>query len=147
MGKDKVKFLTIDEYIMQFPAEVQDTLEKLRLVIKEATPEAEEILSYQMPAFSLNGTLVYFAAWKNHIGFYPTSSGMNAFKEELSEYTGTKDSIHFPLTKPLPNELISKIVKFRVAENKKKAEDKIKKFLIRCFSSKRINIKDLIRGR
>lgn len=74
----------------------------------------------------LNGTLVYFAAWKNHIGFYPTFSGMNAFKEELSEYKGTKDSIHFPLTKPLPNELISKIVKFRVAENKKKAQEKIK---------------------
>ncbi|MDP4106541.1 MAG: DUF1801 domain-containing protein, partial [Bacillota bacterium] len=86
MEKGKVKFQTIDEYIMQFPAEVQDTLQKLRLVIKEAAPEAEETISYQMPAFSLNGILVYFAAWKNHIGFYPTLSGMNAFKEELSKY-------------------------------------------------------------
>lgn len=126
MENEKVKCITVDEYIMQFPVEVQDMLKKLRVVIKEAAPEAEETISYQMPAFSLNGTLVYFAAWRNHIGFYPTSSGMNAFKEELSQYKGTKSSIHFPLTKPLPNELIRKIVKFRVAENKKKDQDKIK---------------------
>jgi uncharacterized protein YdhG (YjbR/CyaY superfamily) len=126
MEKEKVKFQTVDEYIKQFPIEVQDTLQKLRVVIKEAAPEAEETISYQMPAFSFYGTLVYFAAWKSHIGFYPTSSGMNAFKEELSQYKGTKSSIYFPLTKPLPNELISNIVKFRVAENKKKAQDKIK---------------------
>lgn len=126
MEKDKVNFQTIDEYIMQFPAEVQDTLQKLRLVIKEAAPEAKETISYQMPAFSLNGILVYFAGWKNHIGFYPTLSGMNAFKEELSQYKGTKGSIHFSLTKPLPDELISKIVKFRVTENKNKAKNKRK---------------------
>ena len=126
MEKGKLKFQTVDEYIMQFPVEVRDTLQKFRVVIKEAAPEAKETISYQMPAFSLNGTLVCFAAWKNHIGFYPTSSGMNAFKEEISQYKGTKSSIHFPLTKPLPNELISKIVKFKVAENKKKAQDKTK---------------------
>ncbi|MEH7417244.1 DUF1801 domain-containing protein [Neobacillus drentensis] len=125
MEKNKVKFQTVDEYIKQFPAEVQDTLQKLRVVIKNAAPEAVETISYQMPAFSLNGALVYFAAWKNHIGFYPTSSGMNAFKEELSEFKGTKSSIHFPIKAPLPNELISKIVKFRVEENTMKAEDSI----------------------
>lgn len=122
MEKDKVKFQTVDEYIMQFPIEVQDILQKLRLIIKEAAPEAEETISYQMPAFSLNGTLVYFAVWKKHIGFYPTSSGINAFKEELLPYKGTKGSIHFPLSKALPTELITKIVKFRVAENKKNAQ-------------------------
>jgi uncharacterized protein YdhG (YjbR/CyaY superfamily) len=126
MGKDKVKFQTVDEYIKQFPIEVQNTLQELRLVIKEVAPEAKETISYQMPAYSLNGTLVYFGAWKNHIGFYPTSSGMNAFKEEVSPYKGTKSSIHFPFTKPLPKELISNIVRFRVAENQKKAKDKIK---------------------
>lgn len=130
MGKDKVEFRTVDEYIMQFPGGVQDTLQRLRLMMREAAPEAEETISYQMLAFSLNGILVYFAAWKNHLGFYPTSSGMNAFKEELSEYKGTKDSIHFPLTKPLPSELISKIVKFRVVENKKKAQDKINNSIV-----------------
>lgn len=121
MEKEKVKFQTVDDYIKQSPVEVQDTLQKLRVIIKDAAPEAEETISYQMPAFSLNGILVYFGVWKNHIGFYPTSSGMNAFKEELSHYKRTKGSIHFPLSKPLPNELISKIVKFRVVENKKKA--------------------------
>lgn len=126
MENSKVKFLTVDEYILQFPVEVQDVLQKLRAVIKAAAPEAEETISYQMPAFSLNGVLVYFAAWRDHIGFYPTSSGMNAFKEELSQYKGTKSSIHFPLTKPLPYELISQIVKFRVAENQKKDQDKVK---------------------
>jgi uncharacterized protein YdhG (YjbR/CyaY superfamily) len=126
MGKDKVKYQTVDEYIMQFPAEVQDTLQELRVMIKESAPEAEETISYQMPAFALNGTLVYFAAWKKHIGFYPTSSGMNAFKEEVAEYKGTKDSIHFPFTKPLPKELIRKIVEFRAAENKNKGKEKIK---------------------
>ncbi|WP_338472425.1 DUF1801 domain-containing protein [Niallia sp. XMNu-256] len=122
MDKNKVKFQTVDEYIEQFPVELQDVLQKLRVMIKEAAPEAEEKISYQMPAYSLNGALVYFAAWKNHIGFYPTPSGIHAFKEELLQYKGTKSSIHFPLTEPLPNELITKIVKFRVAENKKKAQ-------------------------
>lgn len=131
MRNNKVKVIdqTIDDYIKQFPVEVQDLLQQLRAIIKEAAPEAEETISYQMPAFSLNGILVYFAAWKNHIGFYPTSSGMHAFIDELSQYKGTKSSIHFPLTKPLPNELIRKIVKFRVAENKKKGQDNLNSFL------------------
>ena len=125
MDKDKIKFQTIDEYIKQFPVEVQDILHKLRLIIREEVPEAEETISYQMPAFSLNGILVYFAAWKNHIGFYPTASGMNAFKEELKEFKVTKGSIHFPFTKPLPKELIRKIVRFRIEENKKKSQNTI----------------------
>ncbi|KQL50836.1 hypothetical protein AN964_24785 [Heyndrickxia shackletonii] len=123
--EDKKTFKTIDEYILQFPLEIQKTLKKLRLVIKEAAPEADEKISYQMPTFSFYGNLVHFAVWKNHIGFYPTSSGMNAFKQELSEYKRTKGSIHFPLSKPLPYELISRIVKFRVAENMKKAQEKL----------------------
>ncbi|RLL40598.1 hypothetical protein D8M04_18805 [Oceanobacillus piezotolerans] len=126
MGKDNVKFQNVDEYIRQFPVEVQNTLQELRLVIKEVAPEAKETISYGMPAYSLHGSLVYFGAWKNHIGFYPTPSGINAFKEEVSQYKGTKSSIHLPFTKPLPKELISKIVKFRVVENKKKAQDKVK---------------------
>jgi cellulose biosynthesis protein BcsQ len=103
----------------------QEILEKIRKVIKEAAPEAEEKISYQMPAFVLRGNLVYFAACKNHIGFYPTPSGINAFKNELSEYKGAKGSVQFPLNKPIPYELIRKIVKFRVVENIKKAEDKL----------------------
>lgn len=124
MGKNSMTVQSIDEYISQFPLEVQKTLEKLRFIIREAAPEAKEMISYQMPALSLHGTLVYFAAWKKHIGFYPTSSAMKAFKQELSGFKGTKDSIHFPVTQPLPNELISKIVKFRVAENLEKAKDR-----------------------
>jgi uncharacterized protein YdhG (YjbR/CyaY superfamily) len=111
---------TIDEYIAQFPENVQHILVKLRAVIKESAPEAEEKISYQMPAFYLNGDLVWFAVWKHHIGFYPKTSGMDVFIEELSAYKGTKGSVHFPLDEPMPYELISKIVKFRVAENLKK---------------------------
>ena len=99
----------------------------LRKVIKESAPDAEEKISWQMPTFVLHGNLVHFAAYKNHIGFYPTPSGIDAFKHELSEYKGAKGSVQFPIEKPLPYELISKIVKFRVAENIKIAEDKLKK--------------------
>jgi uncharacterized protein YdhG (YjbR/CyaY superfamily) len=115
---------SIDEYIAQFPPETQEKLEKLRKVIKESAPEAEEKISYQMPTFVLHGNLVHFAAHKNHIGFYPTPSGIAAFKDRLAEYKGAKGSVQFPLEKPLPYELISEIVKFRVAENNKKAENK-----------------------
>jgi uncharacterized protein YdhG (YjbR/CyaY superfamily) len=127
MEGNKITFNTIDEYILQFPPEVQETLNTLRKVIKEAAPDAEEKISYQMPTFAFHGNLVYFAAYKNHIGFYPTSSGIAAFKLELSEYKGAKGSAQFPLEKPLPYELISEIVKYRVAENMKRAEDKLKK--------------------
>ncbi|HBN08711.1 MAG TPA: hypothetical protein DD435_08705 [Cyanobacteria bacterium UBA8530] len=118
---------SIDEYISKFPSEVQEILKTLRKVIKDSAPEAEEKISYQMPTLALHGNLVHFAAFKNHIGFYPTPSGIEAYKNELSEYKGAKGSIQFPLEKPLPYELISKIVQFRVAENRQKAESKLKK--------------------
>jgi uncharacterized protein YdhG (YjbR/CyaY superfamily) len=126
MERNKVTIKSIDDYILQFPPEVQEILKKLRKVIKEAAPDAEEKISYQMPTFVFQGNLVYFAAHKNHIGFYPTPSGMEAFKDKLSEYKGAKGSVQFPVEKPLPYELISEIVKFRVAENLRKAEGKVK---------------------
>jgi uncharacterized protein YdhG (YjbR/CyaY superfamily) len=124
MKSSKVGFSSIDEYIATFPEDIQKILEEVRATIKTSAPEAEEKISYQMPAFALKGILVYFAAHKNHIGFYPTSSGIQAFKQELSVYEGSKGTVKFPIDKPLPLELISKIVKFRVAENLKKAARK-----------------------
>jgi uncharacterized protein YdhG (YjbR/CyaY superfamily) len=127
MESNKVRFNSIDEYIATFPAEIQKILGELRETIKAAAPEAEEKISYQMPTFALKGNLVHFAAYKNHIGFYPTPSGIEAFKDELSVYEGAKGSIRFPIEKPLPLELISNIVKFRVAENLNKADRKARK--------------------
>jgi uncharacterized protein YdhG (YjbR/CyaY superfamily) len=127
MEENKITFQSVDEYILQFSPEVQEILQKLRKVIKESAPEAEEKISWQMPTFVLHGNLVHFAAHKNHIGFYPAPSGIDAFKQELSEYKGAKGSIQFPIKKPLPYEVISNIVKFRVAENIKNAEEKLKK--------------------
>jgi len=121
MESKKVGFVSIDEYIATFPEETQKILEELRETIKAAAPDAVEKISYQMPTFFLKGNLVHFAAWKHHIGFYPTPSGTEAFKEELSIYEGAKGSIKFPIDKPLPLDLIRKIVKFRVAENLKRA--------------------------
>ena len=108
---------TINEYIAGFPEEVQKVLEQVRETIKKAAPEAEETISYGMPAYKLNGKpLVYFAAFKNHIGFYATPTGHEAFAEELSNYKQGKGSVQFPLDKPMPLELITRIVKFRVQE-------------------------------
>lgn len=112
---------SIDEYIARFPEDVQAIMTRLRAVIKDAAPQAEERISYQMPAFYLNGVLVYFAGFKRHIGFYPTPSGIEAFKEELSRYKGAKGSVQFPLDQPLPYDLVARIVKFRVAETSQKA--------------------------
>ena len=112
---------TIDEYIAGFPKDVQQILEKIRKTIHEAAPEAEEAISYQMPSFKLKGNLVYFAAFKKHIGFYPIPSGIEKFKVELSVYKQGKGSVQFPLDKPIPYGLINRIVKFRVGENLKKA--------------------------
>ncbi|MDF2865914.1 MAG: hypothetical protein K0R72_732 [Clostridia bacterium] len=123
---EKNTFKTIDEYILQFPIEVQEILKNLKKVIKESAPNAEEKISWQMPTFFLYGNLVHFAAYKNHIGFYPSPSGIDAFKNELSDYKGAKGSVQFPINKPIPYELISKIVKFRVQENIKVFEDKLK---------------------
>jgi uncharacterized protein YdhG (YjbR/CyaY superfamily) len=120
----KTTFTSIDEYISQFPPEVQEKLQLIRKVIKESAPDAIEKISYQMPAFAMHGILVYFAAFKKHISFFPTASGVAAFVEELSEYKGGKGTIQFPHDKPIPYELISRIVKYRVAENISKAETK-----------------------
>ena len=114
----------IDEYTAGFPAEIREMLEKVRATIRKAAPDAEEIISYRMPAFRLKGTLVYFAAFKRHIGFYPTSTGIAKFKHDLSAYKGAKGSVQFPYDKPVPYDLISKIVKFRVNENLERAETK-----------------------
>lgn len=121
---EKSTVTSIDEYILQFSPEVQELLTSLRNAIKEAAPDAEEKISYQMPAFVLQGILVYFGAHKNHIGFYPTASGIEAFRHELSGFKSSKGSVQFPFDKLLPYDLIREIVKFRVAENIKKAEAK-----------------------
>jgi len=110
----------IDEYIMNFPDDIQLILKQIRATIRKSAPEAVEAISYQMPAFKQNGNLVYFAAYKNHIGFYPTSSGIANFKDVLSNYEMSKGTVRFPLDKPIPLELISKIVEFRVMEHKAK---------------------------
>ena len=115
-----------DEYIVSYPKEVQKLLEQLRATIKKAAPQATEVISYSMPAFKLNGMLVWFAAYSKHIGFYPRISGIEAFKKELSVYKGAKGSVQFPLDKKLPLGLITKIVKFRVAENLEQAKKKRK---------------------
>lgn len=121
----------VDAYISQFPAEVQMILQEVRQVIKEVAPEADEKISYQMPTFFLNGNLVHFAAYKNHIGFYPAPSGIEKFKQELSVYKGAKGSVQFPLNQPIPFDLIRKIVAFRVAENQTTAKNKQKKSKIK----------------
>lgn len=117
MKARKKIFNTIDEYISQFPPEIQEMLELLRKTIKEAAPCAYEKISYGIPTFSLNGNLVHFAAFKNHIGFYPSPDGIDAFKDELSQYKQSIGSVQFPIGEPLPCGLISAIVKFRVDEN------------------------------
>jgi uncharacterized protein YdhG (YjbR/CyaY superfamily) len=120
MNATKKQFKTIDEYIKTFPEDVQSILEKMRQTIRKAAPQAEEAISYQIPTFKLNGNLVYFAAFKNHIGFYPTSTGIEAFKKELSPYEGAKGSVQFPIEKPIPYDLVKKIVIFRRKENLEK---------------------------
>ena len=117
---EKMNCKTIDEYIARFPKNVQDVLEQLRKAIKLSAPESEETISYQMPAFKQKGILVYFAAFKNHIGFYPTPSGIEKFRKELSGHEFSKGAIKFPIDEPIPMDLISKIVKFRVKENSRK---------------------------
>ena len=127
MESNKARFNSMDEYIATFPEEIQTILQEIRETIRAAAPDAEEKISYQMPTFALKGNLVHFAAFKNHIGFYPTPSGTEAFKEEIARYQGGKGSIRFPLDEPMPLDLITRIVKMRVAENVKKAELKSRK--------------------
>lgn len=119
----------IDEYIAGFPKDVQEKLKKIRMTIRKAAPEAAETISYQIPTFTLKGNLVHFAAFKNHIGFYPTSSGIEKFRNELSAYEGAKGTVRFPLDKPIPFDLIGKIVRSRVLENLERAKAKRKKKL------------------
>jgi uncharacterized protein YdhG (YjbR/CyaY superfamily) len=118
---------SVSKYIYGFPEETRQLLEQLRQTIRTAAPEAEEVISYSMPGYKMNGMLVWFAGYSGHIGFYPGASGIEAFKKELSVYKGAKGSVQFPLTKPLPLALISEIVKFRIFENNAKAAAKKKK--------------------
>jgi len=113
-------FKNIDEYIATFPKNVQIILEELRQAVREAAPEAKEVISYQMPAFKQKGILIWFAAYENHIGFYPTASGIETFKEKLSAYETSKGTVRFPLNKPIPSDLVKEIVLFRVKENLRK---------------------------
>jgi uncharacterized protein YdhG (YjbR/CyaY superfamily) len=118
---------TIDEYIAGFPPDVQEILEKIRMTIREAAPEAEEAIKYRIPTFTLKGNLVHFGAFKKHIGFYPTPTGTEQFREELSAYESSKGSVRFPPDQPIPYDLISRIVKFRVRENLARAAARGKK--------------------
>ena len=121
----KAKFTTMDAYIASFPKEVQAILEEIRQTIRKAAPGAIEAISYQIPTFKLNGSnIVHFAAWKDHIGFYATPSGNAAFKKELARYKVAKGSIQFPLDEPIPYDLVTKIVKFRVKETQVKKKTK-----------------------
>ena len=121
------KFTTVDEYISMFPEEVKKSLVSMRAIIQKAVPDAKEIISYNMPAYKVNGVLVYFAGNKHHIGFYPTASGVREFEKELEGYATSKGAIRFPMDKKLPVKLITQIVRFRQAEDEAKAVAKKKK--------------------
>ena len=127
MKTDEATPQDIDEYIASFPKDTQEILEKVRTTIRQAAPDAEETIKYQIPTFTLKGNLVHFGAFKKHIGFYPTPTGTEEFKNELSVYEGAKGSVRFPLDKPIPFDLISRIVEFREKENLERAEAKGKK--------------------
>jgi len=120
--EDKNRYNSIDEYIENFPIDTQEILQKIRSTILKAVPEAKEKISYGMPAFDFKGILVYFAAYKNHIGFYPTGSGIEAFKDKITGYKTSKGTIQFPLNEPIPMDLIIEIVNFRVSENLRKSK-------------------------
>ncbi|HEY7330764.1 MAG TPA: DUF1801 domain-containing protein [Gemmataceae bacterium] len=117
----------IDSYILGFPADVQAMLEKVRTTIRDAAPEAEETISYMMPAFRQRGILVYFAAWEKHIGLYPPLSGDKALEKAIAPYAGPKGNLQFPLDEPIPYDLIERIVKLRVKQDNAKAAAKKKK--------------------
>jgi uncharacterized protein YdhG (YjbR/CyaY superfamily) len=117
---ERIQYNTIDEYISSFPESTRQLLEEVRKTIRKAAPEAREKINYGIPTFTLNGNLVHFAAFKNHIGFYPAPSGIEAFRKELSSYENAKGSVKFPIKEPIPFDLIAEIVKFRVKENSAK---------------------------
>lgn len=120
MENGRQKFESVDEYIGSFPENIRAKLEEMRAIIKALVPEAQEKISYQMPAFYRNGIIVWYAGFARHIGFYPGADGIAAFKDELAGYKSAKGSVQFPLDKPLPVELISKMVRFRVENIEKK---------------------------
>ncbi len=120
MENGRQKFESVDEYIGSFPESIQKKLEEMRAIIKTLVPEAQEKISYQMPAFYRDGVIVWYAGYAKHIGFYPGADGIAAFKAELAGYKSAKGSVQFPLDKPLPVELISKMVRFRAESIKKK---------------------------
>jgi len=127
MTTSRTKFKTVDEYLSAFPKNIREIIEELRDTIKQAAPQAEELISYNIPAFRLNGmNLVYYAAYKKHVSIYPAPRGNEAFKKILSVYKGGKGTVQFPLDKPIPFDLITKIVKFKVKENLEKAKAKKK---------------------
>jgi len=113
----KKQYRDIDEYISTFPPEVRRILQQLREAIKESAPEAKEVISYQMPAFRQKGILVWFAAFRDHIGFFPKASGIEAFRDQLGSYEISKGTIRFPLNEPIPIGLVKEIVKFRAKED------------------------------
>ena len=121
MKQDSVIPTTIDDFISNYPAAIQTVLETLRSTIRKAAPDATEKISYAIPTFYLQGNLVHFSAYKNHIGFYPGASGIEIFHDELSAYKTSKGTVQFPVDKPLPLALITKIVKYRVKQNLEKA--------------------------
>jgi uncharacterized protein YdhG (YjbR/CyaY superfamily) len=120
MEKAKVVPETVDQYIGAFPADVKKRMQQLRKTIKAAAPKADELISYQMPGYKYFGMLVYFAAYKNHIGFYPGAGGVLEFYKKLSSFKSAKGSVQFPHDRPIPYDMISKIVKFRVKQNEEK---------------------------
>ncbi len=123
---ERQKFQTTDEYIGAFSGDTQQYLNKMRSIVRMACPDAREVISYNMPAMHQEGVLVYYAGYKNHIGFYPTGSGIEHFKSKLADYKWSKGAVQFPLGKPLPENLITDIVKFRLKENQEKAQLKLK---------------------
>jgi len=116
------KYESIAEYILEFPKEIQEKLMEMKSIISKAVPNAQEVISYNMPAFKQHGILVYFAGYKNHIGFYPTGSGIKAFTKEISGYKNSKGAVQFSLTEPLPAKLITQIVKFRQLQDQEKQD-------------------------
>jgi len=124
---ERIKFQTTDEYISAFSGVTQQHLKKMRSIVRKACPDAKEVISYNMPAVYQEGVLVYYAGYKQHIGFYPTGSGIEHFKNLLADYKWSKGAIQFPLDMPLPEQLVIDIVKFRLKENQKKAQEKLKK--------------------
>jgi uncharacterized protein YdhG (YjbR/CyaY superfamily) len=122
MTQLRIKFEDIDTYIASFPKDTRKLLEQVRTTIRKAAPEAKEKISYGIPTFTLKGNLIHFAGYKNHIGFYPTPSAIEKFSKDLSVYEGAKGSVKFPIDKPIPFDLISRIVKFRVKETLEKSK-------------------------